>query len=58
MKKVHAWWLIVKQDFKNLAGSPTVKADEATLKADLEAMFPDLFSDLETVFAKILLATL
>ena len=58
MKKIRAWWEVVKQDFNNLKESPTVQADLAELKADAKAMIPELWSAVEKAFANILIETL
>ncbi len=58
MKKVHAWWVLVKQEAAAFASSATVKDDVAALKTDIEAMLPDLFNAAEASLAKILLQTL
>ena len=58
MKKIRAWWQVVKQDAAAFASSPTITEDIANLKADAEAMLPEIFNELEAAFAKLLLATL
>lgn len=58
MKKIKAWWNIVKQDAAEFVNSPTVQTDIETLKADALAMVPEIFNELEQVLAKILIETL
>lgn len=58
MKKLKAFFDVVKADIAAIAQSETFQQDKAEIISTAEGMLPGLFSEVETAFAKILLAAL